>query len=105
LVNSPASIYLKLNFINESKFRFQGFQRVFPHVVGNRQPFAVQVELSLVRIYKVEGSHNDEEMRVIWNSLGLYVSRNLRMGRGVNIPRLGVFTFTPPEVRLKGVTN
>lgn len=44
-------------------------------------------------------------MRVIWNSLGLYVSRNLRMGRGVNIPRLGIFTFTPPEVRLKGVTN
>ena len=40
-------------------------------------------------------------MRVIWNALGLYISRNLRMGRGVNIPRLGIFTFTPPEVRLK----
>lgn len=44
---------------------------------------------------------NDEEMRVIWNALGLYISRNLRMGRGVNIPKLGIFTFTPPEVRLK----
>jgi len=51
-------------------------------------------------------------MRIIWNSLGLYVSRNLRMGRGVNVPKLGIFTFTPPEVRLKvyiayikGVTN
>jgi hypothetical protein len=40
-------------------------------------------------------------MRIIWNSLGLYINRNLRMGRGVNVPRLGVFTFTPPEVRLK----
>ena len=40
-------------------------------------------------------------MRVIWNALGLYISRNLRMGRGVNVPRLGIFTFTPPEVRLK----
>ena len=40
-------------------------------------------------------------MRIIWNSLGLYISRNLRMGRGVSIPKLGVFTFTPPEVRLK----
>jgi CCDC81 eukaryotic HU domain 1 len=40
-------------------------------------------------------------MRIIWNSLGLYISRNLRMGRGVNIPKLGIFTFTPPEVRLK----
>lgn len=29
----------------------------------------------------------------------------MRMGRGVNVPKLGVFTFTPPEVRLKGVTN
>jgi hypothetical protein len=44
-------------------------------------------------------------MRVIWNSLGLYVSRNLRMGRGVNIPKLGIFTFTPPEVRLKVTTG
>lgn len=23
------------------------------------------------------------------------------MGRGISIPKLGVFTFTPPEVRLK----
>lgn len=49
----------------------------------------------------MEGSFNDEEMRIIWNSLGLYISRNLRMGRGVNVPKLGIFTFTPPEVRLK----
>ena len=40
-------------------------------------------------------------MRVIWNALGLYINRNLRMGRGVNVPKLGIFTFTPPEVRLK----
>lgn len=49
----------------------------------------------------MEGSFNDEEMRVIWNALGLYISRNLRMGRGVHVPKLGIFTFTPPEVRLK----
>jgi hypothetical protein len=40
-------------------------------------------------------------MRLIWNAMGLYVSRNLRMGRGVNIPKFGIFTFTPTEVRLK----
>ena len=40
-------------------------------------------------------------MRVIWNSLGLYISRNMRMGRGVHVPKLGIFTFTPPEVSLK----
>lgn len=32
---------------------------------------------------------------------GLYISKNMRMGRGVTIPKLGVFTFTPPEIRLK----
>ena len=36
---------------------------------------------------------------------GLYISKNMRMGRGVTVPKLGVFTFTPPEIRLKGVTN
>lgn len=40
-------------------------------------------------------------MRLIWNALGLYVNRNLRMGRGVNVPKLGIFTLTPPEVVLK----
>lgn len=40
-------------------------------------------------------------MRLIWNALGLYVSRNLRMGRGVSVPKLGIFTFTPPEINLK----
>lgn len=44
-------------------------------------------------------------MRVAWNGLGLYISKNMRMGRGVTIPKFGVFTFTPPEIRLKGVTN
>jgi hypothetical protein len=44
-------------------------------------------------------------MRVIWNALGLYINRNLRMGRGVNVPKLGIFTFTPPEVRLKVILS
>ncbi len=44
-------------------------------------------------------------MRIVWNGLGLYINKNLRMGRGVIVPKFGSFTFTPPEVRLKGVTN
>jgi len=32
---------------------------------------------------------------------GLYLSKNMRMGRGVTVPKFGTFTFTPPEVRLK----
>jgi hypothetical protein len=43
-------------------------------------------------------------MRLIWNALGLYINRNLRMGRGVNVPKLGIFTLTPPEVVLKVTT-
>jgi hypothetical protein len=39
-------------------------------------------------------------VRVITDS-GLYVSKNMRTGRGVNVPKFGIFTFTPPEVRLK----
>ncbi len=27
------------------------------------------------------------------------------MGRAIHIPKLGLFTFTPPEVRLKVVIN
>jgi hypothetical protein len=57
------------------------------------------------RIYSLEGIFNDEEVRVVWNAFGLYVSRNLRMGRAVAVPRLGLFTFTAPEVNLHGVTN
>lgn len=57
------------------------------------------------RIYSLEGVFQDEEMRAIWNAFGLYVSRNLRMGRGVVVPKLGLFTFTAPEVNLGGVTN
>lgn len=32
---------------------------------------------------------------------GLYLSKNMRMGRGVTVPKFGIFTFTPPEIRLK----
>ncbi len=58
-----------------------------------------------LRLLRTEGSFNDQQMRLIWNAMGLYISRNLRMGRGVHVPKLGVFTFTPPEVRLKVFTN
>jgi len=57
------------------------------------------------RIFSLEGIFSDEEIRVVWNAFGLYLSKNMRMGRGVTIPKFGTFTFTPPEVRLKGVTN
>jgi hypothetical protein len=36
---------------------------------------------------------------------GFYLKRQISMGRGVIIPHFGTFTFTAPEVTLKGVTN
>ena len=31
----------------------------------------------------------------------MYISRNLRMGRAIQIPGFGVFTLTAPEVQLE----
>jgi hypothetical protein len=35
------------------------------------------------------------------NNLGLYLSKQLRMGRAVVIPKLGVITFSAPDVKLE----
>ncbi|KAL4439089.1 hypothetical protein ABPG74_008864 [Tetrahymena malaccensis] len=59
------------------------------------------------KIYRLTGTSilDDEQVRVAWNAFGLYISRNLRMGRGVSIPNLGTFTLSAPEISLEGVTN
>lgn len=31
----------------------------------------------------------------------MYISRNLRMGRAIQVPGFGVFTLTAPEVQLE----
>ena len=48
---------------------------------------------------------NEEALNIVWDSLGKYLSRNMRNGRGVIIPKFGQFTFTAPIVTLDGVTN
>lgn len=60
---------------------------------------------SVTKIYKLGGVFDDEDIRTSWNAFGLYISRQLRMGRAVTIPSFGVFTFSAPEVTLNGVTN
>ena len=37
--------------------------------------------------------------------LGLYLSKQLRLGRGVIIPKLGVVTFGAPDVKLEVKSN
>eukprot|EP00825_Cyclidium_porcatum_P030349 TRINITY_DN3217_c0_g1_i3.p1 TRINITY_DN3217_c0_g1~~TRINITY_DN3217_c0_g1_i3.p1 ORF type:complete len:298 (+),score=35.13 TRINITY_DN3217_c0_g1_i3:198-1091(+) len=63
------------------------------------------LSLKINRMYKLTGLFDDEDIRMAWNAFGLYISRQLRMGRGVIIPQFGVFSFSAPEVNLKGCTN
>ena len=48
---------------------------------------------------------NEESINIVWDSLGKYLSKSLRNGRGVVVPKFGQFTFTAPMVTLDGVTN
>lgn len=36
---------------------------------------------------------------------GYYIRRQMSMGRAITIPHFGIFTFSAPDVVLKGVTN
>lgn len=53
----------------------------------------------------MDGFIDDEVIGSVWGSFGLYISRQMRMGRGIIIPNFGTFTFSAPNVLLDGVTN
>lgn len=44
-------------------------------------------------------------MDKIWSAFGLYILRQMSMGRGIAVPKFGIFTFSAPDVILEGVTN
>ncbi|EGR32182.1 hypothetical protein IMG5_093060 [Ichthyophthirius multifiliis] len=53
-----------------------------------------------------QGIQLDEDvLQKTWQSFGLYISRQMRMGRGIQIPHFGIFTFSAPDCNLNGVTN
>jgi nucleoid DNA-binding protein len=37
---------------------------------------------------------NEEVNEDVWKSLGAYISKQMKSGKGVTIPKLGTFTFT-----------
>ena len=40
----------------------------------------------------------DEKLSVkIWDAFGQYVAKNMKLGKGINIPKFGNFTFTFPN--------
>lgn len=57
------------------------------------------------KLYKLEGNIDDPMINTAWNAFGTYLSRNIRLGRAISIPKLGLITFSAPYVNLDGVTN
>lgn len=51
------------------------------------------------------GYNDEDNQKVVIQSLGRYIAKTLQSGRGVSIPKLGQFTFTSVAVDLKGATN
>ena len=49
----------------------------------------------------------DKKLSVkVWNAFGQYVANSLKNGRAIQVPKLGVFTFTfPNHLDMAGLTN
>ena len=43
---------------------------------------------------------DEQALRSVWRAFGSYVAKQLVNGKGVIVPRFGVFTFTAAEVNL-----
>ena len=42
----------------------------------------------------------------IWDAFGKYISKNLKSGRAIHVPKFGQFTFTfPNHLKMAGLTN
>lgn len=50
-------------------------------------------------------TNNVDKVAQIWTAFGKFVAKTLKTGKGVSIPKLGNFTFTPIQVDLAGSTN
>ena len=43
---------------------------------------------------------DEQVLRSVWRAFGSYIAKQLVNGKGVVVPRFGVFTFTAAEVNL-----
>ena len=50
---------------------------------------------------KLEADVDRNMLDSAWKGLGLYISRQVRMGRAVSVPKFGVITFAAPEIKLE----
>jgi hypothetical protein len=69
---------------------------------------------TLLRLLKLlDVQVNSELVNKVWNQFGSYLERLLTAGRGIAVPKLGVFTFSATSLdmavrinlNLKGTTN
>ncbi|EGR32802.1 hypothetical protein IMG5_070330 [Ichthyophthirius multifiliis] len=75
-------------------------------VSSNSQKILASVtQKSSTKLYRFKGIFDSEDIRVSWNAFGLYLSRQLRMGRAVHIQNFGTFTFSAPDYKLEGCSN
>ena len=72
-----------------------------PHQ-GLRQFSNRQLEEAWRKKNKLETSQVGQD---VWKTLGNYVGKAMRSGKGVIVPKLGTFTFTQTTVDLAGTTN
>ena len=57
-------------------------------------------------MFQLQSSYLDETtVNSIWKAFGSYISRQLRNGKGVSVPKFGNFTFSATHVDLAGTTN
>jgi len=48
---------------------------------------------------------DEQTARTAWRAFGSYIAKTLVNGKGVLVPKFGIFTFGPVSVDLAGTTN
>ncbi|EAR88078.2 EF-hand protein (macronuclear) [Tetrahymena thermophila SB210] len=57
------------------------------------------------KLVKAQGAIDANTLYNIWAALGSLISKSLKLGRALQIPKFGTFTFSYPEIDLKHTTN
>ena len=53
----------------------------------------------------VSDPFSEQETRTVWRAFGSYIAKQLINGKGVIVPKFGLFSFSAPDVSLAGSTN
>ena len=56
-------------------------------------------------VTKLLGTMDHDLLQVAWSALGDYVQKQIRIGRGISIPKFGLFTLSAQDFDMEGTTN